>query len=452
MSPLNIAIVGSGISGCAAAWQLSRWANVTVFESADRLGGHTHTQTIQVDDTEVSVDTGFIVFNHRTYPGLRAWFDLLGVETAKSDMSFSASLNDGALEWCGTDLNSVFAQRKNLLSPRFWGMLADIVRFNRQAPRDAARYRTLSGNGPSLGDYLDQERYGKLFLDAYLLPMAGAIWSCPTEQMRAFPLTTFVQFCENHGLLQIADRPQWYTVRNGSKNYLAKMQQALAREGRQVQWRTGFAVKEVQPGVRPDGRQQVTLAGLAHDSDEPQLFSETFDAVVLACHSDQAAAMLPKRSPARSIVTDIHYQHNRAILHTDLRLMPKRQSAWASWNYMHQNQTGLTNPVSVTYWMNRLQPLPVSTPILVSLNPLCEPDPSKVFNTMDYEHPIFDARAVLAQKRLPAVQGQDGIWLAGAWTRYGFHEDGFQSGVQAAELMQSALQRAGHGESLAKAA
>ena len=452
MSSLNIAIVGIGNSGFADAWQLSRWANETVFESADRLGGHTHTQTIEVDNTEVSVDTGFIVFNHRTYPGLRAWFDLLGVETAESDMSFSASLNDGALEWCGTDLNSVFAQRRNLLSPRFWGMLTDIVRFNRQAPKDAAKYRALSGNGPSLGDYLDRERYGKLFLDAYLLPMAGAIWSCPTEQMRAFPLTTFVQFCENHGLLQIADRPQWYTVRNGSKNYLAKMQQALAREGRQVTWRTGFAVKEVQPGVRADGRQQVTLSGLSQENGESQLFSQTFDAVVLACHSDQSATMLPKKSPARSVVADIHYQHNRAILHTDLRLMPKRPSAWASWNYMHQNQTRLSNPVSVTYWMNRLQPLPVNTPVLVSLNPLREPDPSKVFNTMDYEHPIFDARAVLAQKRLPAVQGQDGIWLAGAWTRYGFHEDGFQSGVQVAELMQSALKGADHGESLAKAA
>ncbi len=444
--------MGSGISGCAAAWQLSRWANVTVFESAGRLGGHTHTQTIEVDNAEVAVDTGFIVFNHRTYPGLRAWFDLLGVETAESDMSFSASLNDGALEWCGTDLNSVFAQRKNLLSPRFWGMLADILRFNRLAPKDAARYRLLSGHGPSLGDYLDHHRYGKLFLDAYLLPMAGAIWSCPTEQMRAFPLTTFVQFCENHGLLQVADRPQWYTVRNGSKNYLEKMQRALAREGRRVDFRTGFTVKEVRPGLRADGQRQVTLAGLSHTDAEPALFSEVFDAVVLACHSDQAATMLPNQSAARAVVADIQYQHNRAILHTDLSLMPKRQSAWASWNYMHQNQLKRSNPVSVTYWMNRLQPLPVTTPILVSLNPLREPDPSKVFNTMDYEHPIFDARAVLAQKRLPAVQGLDSIWLAGAWTRYGFHEDGFQSGIQAAELMQSALQLADHGQPLAKAA
>lgn len=452
MSPLNIAIVGSGISGCAAAWQLSRWANVTVFESADRLGGHTHTQTILVDSKEVAVDTGFIVFNHRTYPGLRAWFDLLGVETAESDMSFSASLNDGALEWCGTDLNSVFAQRKNLLSPRFWGMLADILRFNRQAPNDAALYRQLPGNGPSLGDYLDQQGYGKLFLDAYLLPMAGAIWSCPTEQMRSFPLTTFVQFCENHGLLQVADRPQWYTVRNGSKNYLEKMRQALVREGRQVAFRTGFAVNDVQPGVCANGRPQVTLSGRCQAGLEPSLFSEIFDAVVLACHSDQAATMLPKRSAARAVVADIQYQHNRAILHTDLNLMPKRQSAWASWNYMHQNQTAHANPVSVTYWMNRLQPLPVTTPILVSLNPLREPDPSKVFNTMDYEHPIFDARAVSAQQRLPAVQGQDSIWFAGAWTRYGFHEDGFQSGIQAAELMQSALQLAAHGQPLAKAA
>lgn len=437
---MNIAVVGSGISGCAAAWELSSWARVTVFEAEHRLGGHTHTQHVEIEGRSFPVDTGFIVFNHRTYPGLKAWFELLGIDTAASDMSFSASMNGGELEWCGTNLDTVFAQRRNLVSPKFWAMLADIIRFNREAPRDAAIYREMDGGGPSLGEYLDRQGYRSLFLDAYLLPMAGAIWSCPTEQMRAFPMATFTRFCENHGLLNITQRPQWYTVRHGSNTYIQRLQHRLQSEDRQVSWRIGSAVREVIPQINGSADVSVKLCGMDHAG---QGFEETFDAVVMACHSDQSARMLPKASAAHRIASKVHYQDNTAVLHTDVTLMPRRRKAWASWNYMHDTQHAHGN-VSVTYWMNRLQPLPVSTPVLVSLNPNREPDPRCVINTMHYAHPIFDGPAVQAQKELPAIQGEDRVWLAGAWTRYGFHEDGFQSGIHAARSVQSALASTGH--------
>jgi uncharacterized protein len=446
---MKVAIIGSGISGCAAAWHASAFAEVTVFESEDRLGGHTHTQEIHVEGASFPVDTGFIVFNHRTYPGLKAWFEMLGVETAKSDMSFSASLNHGQLEWCGTDLNSVFAQRSNLASPRFWWMLADIVRFNRQAPQHAAEYRKLAGGGPSLGEYLDRQRYSTLFLDAYLLPMAGAIWSCPTEQMRAFPMATFTQFCENHGLLTVNNRPQWYTVQNGAKTYIKKLQSRLDTLGRKVSWRTAHEVRQVLPEKNRIGA-SVEINGICRSGAGPAPFSETFDAVIVACHSDQAAKILPQASSLRQAASKVRYQKNTAILHTDPSLMPKRKSAWASWNYLHdQGHEG--SSVSVTYWMNRLQPLPVRTPVLVSLNPIRKPLPQSVINTMEYMHPIFDGPAVRTQKTVPTLQGEHSIWLAGAWLRYGFHEDGYQSAVQAVESLKSAFE-SGHDKQLPRAA
>ena len=452
MSRLNIAIVGSGISGCAAAWEISRWANVTVLESEPRLGGHTHTQTITMDGVEFGVDTGFIVFNHRTYPGLKAWFETLGVDCAPSEMSFSASLNQGEIEWCGTSLNSVFAQRKNIVSPRFLAMLRSIVRFNREAPQDAASFRA-SGESPSLGEYLDQRGYRSLFLDAYLLPMAGAIWSCPTEQMRAFPMTTFTQFCENHGLLSLTNRPQWYTVRNGAHHYIRKLVSRLNQEERSVVWRRGVEVQSVRTAMpdasRAAGRNGVLVVGL--DSAKP--FEERFDAILLACHSDQTARILPKAHPAQSVVGAIRYQDNTAYLHTDTRLMPQRKLAWAAWNYLHENdRSDRSSGVSVTYWMNRLQPLPVSTPLLVTLNPIDPPAAELTLNTMHYAHPVFDGPAVAAQARLSSVQGAEQVWLAGAWTRYGFHEDGFQSGLQAAQQMAVELGSIDHASNIPQAA
>lgn len=451
---MNIAVIGSGIAGCAAAWELSRWASVTVFESEARLGGHTHTQHIQINGKAFAVDTGFIVFNHRTYPGLRAWFDTLGIQTAKSDMSFSASLNNGQIEWCGTDLNSVFAQRRNLVSPRFWGMLADIVRFNREAPRDAHRYRAMESGGPTLGDYLDRQRYGRLFLDAYLLPMAGAIWSCPTEQMRAFPMTTFTQFCENHGLLNLTQRPQWYTVENGAHCYITGLRERLVTLGRRVGWLTRHTVESVAPQPGESAMPRVMIRGTRTDGASASPFQKEFDAVVVACHSDQASRLLPSGSPAQSVAAKVRYQDNVAFLHTDTALMPQRRRAWAAWNYIHDQRLADTghNAVSVTYWMNRLQPLPVTTPVLVSLNPVRKPAGHTIINRMEYSHPIFDGPAVQAQQVLPNVQGQHNIWLAGAWTRYGFHEDGFQSGVNAARDLHVQFEHQGHAAGIREAA
>jgi uncharacterized protein len=440
---MNIAVIGSGISGCAAAWELSSWAEkVTVFEAGHRLGGHTHTQDITVDGISFPVDTGFIVFNHKTYPGLKKWFELLGVDTAPSDMSFSASLNRGQMEWCGTNLSSVFAQRSNLLSPQFWFMLRDILRFNREAPLDAAKFRLTISGGPSLGEYLDRQGYGQLFLDAYLLPMAGAIWSCPTEQMRAFPMATFTRFCENHGLLSIANRPQWYTVRHGAASYLRRLQAWFASHSKAVEWKTGHTVLQASPRSpgEPNHRPGVVLCGTHESSGIKEDFRQEFDAVVMACHSDQAHEILPAASVLRQITARVRYQDNTAVLHTDVSLMPRRKKAWASWNYIHDaNAVSGSSNVSVTYWMNRLQPLPVDTPVLVSLNPVRHPDPRLVINTMHYAHPIFDGPAVTAQKDLANAQGADNIWLAGAWTRYGFHEDGFQSGINAARGLKEQL-------------
>lgn len=439
---MKVAIVGSGISGLAAAWELSTWADVTVFESDNRLGGHTHTQRVAINGVDLAVDTGFIVFNERTYPGLITWLKALEIEPAPSDMSFSASLNNGELEWCGSSLSTVFAQRRNLASPRFWKMLIDIVRFNRDAPLHARRIRGGPEAQQSLGDYLDQHRYGSLFLDAYLLPMAGAIWSCPTEQMRRFPMTTFTQFCENHGLLSLNDRPQWMTIRGGAQTYIDRLQQKISSQKRSVVFRTGHAVQEVLAprggaGHNPD--QRVVAGRIAHSSDS---FAEPFDAVLLASHSDQSAQLVRGYLPALSqALQKIRYHNNTAYLHTDIALMPRRQQAWASWNYLHDNRGQHPNGVSVTYWMNRLQPLPVQTPVLVSLNPPSPPRADRIINVMNYAHPVFDGPASQAQESVKQMQGIGGVWLAGAWLRYGFHEDGFQSGVSAAQMIKQSLAR-----------
>jgi uncharacterized protein len=454
---MKIAIVGSGISGLSAAWSIADWAQVTVYESADRLGGHTHTHHISIDGVDTPVDTGFIVFNHRTYPGLKKWFETLRVDTAPSDMSFSASLDQGRLEWCGSDLNTVFAQRRNLASPRFWSMLGDIVRFNRQAPKFAALIRAGQAAPLSLGEYLDTQKYSQLFLDAYLLPMAGAIWSCPVAQMRAFPMETFTRFCENHGLLQITDRPQWFSVRGGSKTYIDRMQQVMAKENKNIRWQTGHAILEATPiagtnsasnsaSTAPSHR--VLIRGLNQQQNTP--FTETYDAVVLACHSDQSAEILKDTGLAlRKIAQQVRYQNNHAVLHTDINLMPKRRNAWASWNYLHDTTLSRhEHAVSVTYWMNRLQDLPVSTPVLVTLNPTRMPQSNLVIREMQYAHPVFDGPATAAQQQLSQHQGEGGIWLAGAWTRFGFHEDGFQSGQAVA---QSLRQQLAHGQDTAYA-
>jgi len=416
---MKVAIIGSGISGlgCAHALLAERrhGVQVTLFEAERRLGGHTNTVDVRLDGIEHPVDTGFLVFNERTYPNLIRLLAELGVPTAKSDMSFAVSVPTGGgrrIEWAGTDLASVFAQRRNLASPRFLGMLADILRFNRQATRIAQGAEAVGQQ--TLGEFLDRHRYGENFRRWYLLPMAAAIWSCPMRTMLAYPLATFVRFCHNHGLLQVEDRPQWYTVAGGARQYVQKIAARLA------DLRPGTPVLEVRRNEAAGKVSVRTAAGV-----------EAFDQVVLACHGDQSAALLADADEAEQrLLAGACYQPNRAVLHTDARLMPRLRAVWSSWNYISD---GAADPaVSVTYLLNKLQPLPFRTPVFVSLNPLVEPAPETVIAEFEYSHPIFDARMIEAQQRLAEVQGRRRVWLAGAWTGYGFHEDGLKSGLAVA--------------------
>lgn len=425
---MRVAIVGSGIAGlgCAHALLAERQygVQITLFEAERRLGGHTNTVDVRLDGAVHPVDTGFLVFNERTYPNLIRLFAELGVPTARSDMSFAVSVPTAGgrrIEWAGTDLASVFAQRSNLASPRFLGMLADILRFNRQATRiaqgvEAAGERTL-------GEFLDHHRYGESFRRWYLLPMAAAIWSCPMRTMLAYPLATFVRFCHNHGLLQVNDRPQWYTVAGGARQYVQRIAARLA------DLRVGTPVLQVRRNEAAGKVSVRTARGV-----------EAFDHVVLACHGDQSARLLADADDAeRRLLADARYQPNRAVLHTDPRLMPTLRSVWSSWNYLSDGEADPA--VSVTYLLNKLQPLPFRTPVFVSLNPLVEPAPERVIAEFEYSHPIFDARMIGAQQRLPDVQGRRRVWLAGAWTGYGFHEDGLKSGLAVAGALASLARR-----------
>lgn len=431
---MKIAIVGSGISGLGCAWRLmqntTQALDLTLFEKNDYFGGHSHTVNVTLEGKTYGVDTGFLVFNHRTYPHLKALFADLQVRTAPSDMSFSvksATARGGPLEWAGSSFNALFAQRRNVLAPRFLHMLYDIIRFNRAATAYAQLSITDPDNQLSLGEYLERHRYSTAFRDDYLLPMAGCIWSCPPRQMLAFPMHTFARFCDNHGLLQITDRPQWYTVEGGARHYVEKIRSALMARG--VRFHAGRPVQRVQRqlfGVT------LAIAGQA---------AESFDAVVLATHSDESLAMLSAPTDTeRGVLSAIRYQSNTAILHTDATVLPSRRRAWAAWNYVRTG-AGDAMAVSVNYLINLLQPLPFTQPVLVSLNPVQTIAPEQVIRTIYYAHPVFDQAAVRAQARVIDLQGQQHTWFCGAWTGYGFHEDGLKSGYAAADHLLNTLQR-----------
>jgi predicted NAD/FAD-binding protein len=429
----RVAVVGSGISGLAAAHALAGEARVTLFEAGSYFGGHTHTVDVTLPGpagpVTHGVDTGFLVFNHRTYPNLVRLFEEQQVPTAASDMSFSVQVHDtgrGGLEWSGSDLNTVFAQRSNLLRPRFLRMLAEIVRFNKLATALAEQGAEAELAEP-IGDFLDREGFGASFRDWYFLPMIGCIWSCPTDQMLRFPVATMIRFCHNHGLIQVADRPQWHTVRGGAKHYVAKLLQGIpdARLNSPV-----HGVKRLPPG---DGRGGVIVATDAG--------AERFDEVVLACHSDQSLALLDDASAEeRAVLGAIRYHPNRAVLHTDTSVLPRRRLAWAAWNYARAADTGREQAaVCLHYLINRLQPLPWQQPVLVSLNP--DParpiDPAQVIGSYDYSHPVFDLAAIQAQQQLPALQGRSHLWFCGAWARYGFHEDGLSSALDVVQRLRA---------------
>lgn len=416
----KIAVIGSGISGLGSAYLLSSHHEVTVFEADDRPGGHSHTVDITLEGRQFGVDTGFLVFNERTYPLLCRLFSHLQIPVVKSDMSFSVKVGDAALEWAGTDLNSVFAQRRNLFKASFWRMLWDILRFNRQATADLDNpaLRDLS-----LGTYLDRHHYSAPFRQDYLLPMAAAIWSCPTQQMLAYPFHTFVRFCHNHGLLQIVNRPTWMTISGGSRVYVTALIDAIRRCGGHVE--LDAAVTRIERSATG-----VTI----HTAKE----SHQFDKVILGCHSDQALRLLGEDATQQEIalLSVIAYQPNRAVLHTDTSLLPQSTKAWAAWNYAAPDrklsaQDG-QQPVSVSYLLNKLQPLPTQTPVIVTLNPWKEPAPEKTLRQIHYAHPVFDGPAINAQTILKQLSGQNHTFYTGAWLGYGFHEDGFASAVRAA--------------------
>ena len=406
----RIAVVGAGISGLASAWLLSREHEVTLFEAGSYLGGHTNTVDVTLEGKTHPVDTGFLVFNERTYPNLIAMFALLGVESVETEMSFAVSLENPDLEWAGSNLATVFGQKRNLVRRSFWSMLSDILRFNRESVAWLASH---PDNQRSLRDFLREGRYSDAFADWYLLPMAAAIWSCPTGQMLDTPLSTFVRFCQNHGLLQIFDRPTWRTVQGGGREYVKKIAALLD------DIRLACPVHSVRREA--DGLRVTHAAG-----------SEMFDQVVMACHSDQSLAILGNAASdgQRGVLASVRYQPNRALLHTDRALLPRDEKLWSAWNYFAGTGEPGHQPVGVSYLINKLQPLPFKTPVVVTLNPAREPDPAKVIAEFDYAHPIFDGPAIAAQQRLASVQGENGIWLAGAWGSYGFHEDGLKSALR----------------------
>ncbi|WP_062267662.1 NAD(P)/FAD-dependent oxidoreductase [Endozoicomonas arenosclerae] len=406
---LNIAVIGSGISGLSSAWLLSKQHNVTLFEKDDRFGGHSNTVMVKDGDQSIPVDTGFIVFNKKTYPNLTALFDHLDVPVVDTDMSFAVSMDDGRTEYSGTDLNGLFAQRINLLKPGFLRMLLDIFRFY-QASNDLMKQLNPS---VTLRELLSGRGYSQRFIDDHLVPMGAAIWSTPSDRMLDYPALAFMRFCQNHGLLQLTDRPQWQTVKGGSKEYVQRLLADM----------DGLAVKNrcVRKVKRHGDR--VVITDLQGDTHE-------FDHVVMACHADTSLAMLSEPDELEQLLLGaFSFQRNRAILHSDERLMPSRKRAWASWNYFG---THSGEGPSLTYWMNRLQHLE-GPPLFVTLNPSIEPE--KIHGCYLYDHPVFDRNALEAQSRLWELQGRNRTWFCGAWFGYGFHEDGLQSGLAVAEAL-----------------
>ena len=452
MGKKKVAIIGAGISGLGCAYALRQHPDldITLFEGGNHIGGHSNTVDLTLETpqgkTTHGVDTGFLVFNRKTYPRLVRLFEEIGVPIAPSEMSFSVSIDasektghNKKIEWAGNDLNSFFGQRSNLFSLSFWRMAYDILRFNRLATQLAEEQITskLEYSEPDerIKDFLDRNRFSTSFRENYFLPMIGAIWSCSVEQMLEFPIQTMVRFCHNHGLLQIQNRPQWLTVKGGSREYVKLLVAAL--EKHQVQF-VRESASRVNASQTENSQVEVITASGSH----------WFDEVIMACHSDQTLDLVHGiDQDARNILASVPYQKNRAILHTDINFLPTTERCWAAWNYTAKSGATPTaqQHVSVNYLINRLQPLPKafeSTQIIVSLNPLTDPKPSLVHEEIHYSHPVFDMRAVQAQKALPLIQGNSSIWYCGAWTGFGFHEDGLRSGeLVAMDLMESISHR-----------
>jgi len=413
---LRVAVVGTGISGLSAAWLLSLGHDVTVYEKNARIGGHSNTVVAQLPEGPVPVDTGFIVYNERNYPNLTAMFGVLGVKTSASNMSFAASLETGGprrFEYSGSGLNGVFADRRNVFSPRLWRMIGDIVKLYRTAPELALQHGL---DEKPLGDFLREQGYSASLRDDHLLPMCAAIWSLPIERVEQFPALAFLRFFDNHGLMRLSGRPAWRTVEGGSREYVATLARPLGDSIRTgtgvaeiIRDASGVTVRDMRGGV---GR---------------------YDHVVVAAHSDEALAMLGDADGReRALLGAISYQRNVAWLHADPTFMPRNRRVWSSWNYMGG---GAGSPVCVSYWMNKLQPLKTARDLFVTLNPSHDPAAESVFARIEYDHPVFDAGAFAAQRRLWEIQGARRTWFCGAYFGSGFHEDGLQAGLAVAEQL-----------------
>lgn len=408
---MNIAVIGTGIGGMSAAWLLDQGHEITVYEKNERIGGHSNTVDAPGARGNTPVDTGFIVYNERNYPNLTALFSHLNVPVKNSDMSFAASLDHGAFEYSGTDLDGLLGQRRNIVRPRFWRMLADLRRFYREAPSFLSEP---NADGLSLAAWLERERFGDSFVLDHLLPMGAAIWSTTTQEMRDYPAASFIRFFLSHGLLTMADRPQWRTVDGGSREYVRRLT---------APWRHR---------VRYGGVRAIRRSANGVEVQESDGTVRHFDHVVVATHADEAFALLADPDPMESnLLGSWRYTQNRALLHRDAGLMPRHRRVWSSWNFIDNGDDRLC----VTYWMNRLQSLDDSDPLFVTLNPRREPAPESVIYETTYAHPYFDAAALASQRHLWSLQGRRRTWFCGSYFGHGFHEDALQSGLAVAEAL-----------------
>ena len=412
----NIAIIGSGISGLGIAYILTTQVDYdfTIYEKNDYIGGHSRTVEINTTQGKIPVDTGFIVFNYRNYPLLTSLFSHLNIPVEKSNMSFGVNIDNGWLEYGTQGLSGIFAQKSNLINFRFWRMIADIFKFNRRARGYLECDSTIT-----LGQCLSELKMGDWFRKYYLLAMGGAIWSTPIERMLQFPARTFLRFFENHGLLSIKDQPQWYTVKGGSREYIKIL---TAKFADRILLDCG-AVKVIRDEV---GVQVIDYKGN----------NDHYDAVIFACHSDQALKLIENPSTEeQTILANLRYQQNRVVLHSDISFMPKRKNAWASWVYLSEYSRINSAQMCLSYWMNNLQPLQTDTPIIITLNPSRKPEKSLIYDEYWFEHPVFDESAIIAQEKIEDIQGKDRFWFCGAYQRYGFHEDGLLSAINLAKRM-----------------
>ena len=411
---MRIAVIGAGISGLGAAWLLGRDHDVTLFEKQDRIGGHSNTVDVDFNGSPTPVDTGFIVYNELNYPNLVGLFEHLSVPTKGSEMTFAVSLRDKSLEYEGT-LRGLIAQPSNLLKPRYWSMLNGLRKFY----ANAYDYSQTSTIDETLGEFIERCKFSEGFIKDHLLPMGAAIWSCPAETMLEFPARSFIQFMQNHKLMNYIDRPFWRTVHGGSREYVRRL--VADFKGTLKSNATINGLRREAAGV------MLSVAG------EGDVF---FDKVILAAHADESLALI-KDADARetALLSSFSFQPNEVILHSDDAIMPKRKAAWAAWNYLTSSDED--TQLSVTYWMNKLQDIDEDKPLFVTLNPFERPDPSLTHRTFFYDHPIFDKAAILAQEDLGDIQGHNHLYFCGAWTRYGFHEDGLSSAVRVAKSLGS---------------